>query len=86
MWNLQFGFKPHGYVKVDKENLIKFSLKDSVKNYLNDNTLDIFEKLTVLAVEKCPRSWNLSKIWPRYGQNKINYESVKIWKIHWKFE
>ena len=62
MWNLQFGFKPHSYVKVDKENLIKFSLKDSVKNYLNDNTLDIFEKLTVLAVEKCPRSLNLKKI------------------------
>ena len=39
-----------------------------------------------MAVEKCPRSLNLSKIWPRYGQNKISYETVKIWKIHWKLK
>ena len=48
--------------------------------------LDIFEKPFVLAVEKCPRSLNLSKIWPRYGQNKKSYETVKIWKIHWKLK
>ena len=31
-------------------------------------------------------SLNLSKIWPRYGQNKKSYETVKIWKIHWKLK
>ena len=77
MCNLQFGFKPHSYVKVDKENLIKFSLKDSVKNYLNDNTLDIFEKLTVLAVEKCPRSLNLKKN-PRNGKKEIFFPLLYV--------
>ena len=29
-----------------------------------------------MAVEKCPRSLNLSKIWPRYGQN-----TKKLWNF-----
>ena len=41
--------------------------------YSNFKNSDIFEK----PVEKCPRSLNLNKIWPRYGQNKINYGSQK---------
>ena len=67
-----------------KKNLPKFFYNNAVKFYSNSKILDIFELLIVLAVEKCPRSLNLSKIWPRYGQNEISYETVKIWKIHWK--
>ena len=62
--------------KVFYNNLVKF--------YSNSKILNIFEYLIVLAVEKCLRSLNLSKIWPRYGQNERSYETVKIWKIHWK--
>ena len=47
---------------VSKKTLTKFSLNNSVKYHSLDNILDIFEKLIVLAVEKCPRSLNLSKI------------------------
>ena len=41
------------------------------KFYSNWKISDIFENLIVLAVEKCPKSLNLKKIWPRYCQNKI---------------
>ena len=78
MCNLQFGFKPHSYVKVDKENLIKFSLKDSVKNYLNDNTLDIFEKLTVLVVKKSTKNIQFEQNLTRYGQNRKKYAFKKF--------
>ena len=44
--------------------------------------MDIFEQPFVLAVEKCQRSWNLSKFWPRYGQNKIKYVFQRNWNCN----
>ena len=34
-----------------------------------------------MAVEKCPTSLNLSKIWPRYGQNKLKYIFGRYWNF-----
>ena len=76
-------FRIKGWVKKNNQS---FFSDNSVKSYSNLKISDIFENLIVLAVEKCPRSLNLSKIWPRYGQNKKSYETVKIWKIHWKLK
>ena len=45
-----------------KKNPNVFLRKNSVKFYSNFKNSDIFEMLIVLAVEKCPRSLNFSKI------------------------
>ena len=61
------------------KNLTNLSYHNVVKFYLILKKLDIFENPFVLADEKCPRSSNSSKIWPRYGQNKIKYVFRRNW-------
>ena len=54
---------PHFYVQgVSEKSVHLIFCNNSVKFDSNSKILDIFEQLIVLAVEKCPRSLNLSKI------------------------
>ena len=64
--------------KMLKGELPKFFKNISVRFYSNSKNSDSFEKLIVLAVEKFPRSFSLSKIRPRYGQNEIKHVFEKI--------
>ena len=51
----------------------------SVVDWVKDINSLSFQKSYTLAVEKCPKLLNFSKILTRYGKNKIKYALKKIY-------